>query len=85
MAIRGSSGRSVIFCSVGLGTICYFISSTMSSMLNAASAVVLQDYAKPLCCSKLSPGQATLLSKALGMSLIDRVERKAVLGVSDQV
>lgn len=37
--------------------------STVSSGLNAVAAVMLEDYAKPMCCSKISASRATLLSK----------------------
>lgn len=37
--------------------------STVSSSLNAISAVLLEDFAKPFCCSKIPPQRATLLSK----------------------
>ena len=44
------------------------IFSTISSGLNAVSAVMLEDYVKPIFCKKISPERATLLSKAFGKS-----------------
>ena len=40
--------------------------STISSGLNAISAVLLEDFTKPFCCTKLTPHRATLLAKIFG-------------------
>ena len=42
--------------------------------MNALAAVMLEDYAKPMCCGKISPERAALLSRGFGKGILSTIE-----------